>query len=72
MTPRLPTPRQLAAIEAHLWLGTDGAAEALGVSTHTVKAHLAAARARMGVTTEAQLVYILTTRGCLTCPGTVA
>jgi len=59
------TPRQLAIVQAHLWLGTQGAAEQLGISPFTVKSHLAAARARMGVQTEAQLVCLLTLRGCL-------
>jgi len=59
------TPRQLAIVQAHLWLGTQGAAEKLGISRYTVKSHMAAARARMGVQTEAQLVCILTLQGCL-------
>jgi len=62
------TPRQLAIVQAHLWLGTQGAAEQLGISPATVKSHLAAARARMGVQTEAQLVCLLTLRGCLDVP----
>jgi len=65
MSPRDLTPRQLAIVQAHLWLGTQGAAEKLGISRYTVKSHMAAARARMGVQTEAQLVCILTLRGCL-------
>ena len=59
------TPRQLATVQAHLWLGTQGAAEKLGITPSTVKSHLAAARARIGVNTTAQLVCILTLRGCL-------
>ena len=65
MSSRDLTPRQLAIVQAHLWLGTQGAAEQLGISPYTVKSHLAAARARMGVQTEAQLVCLLTLRGCL-------
>jgi len=72
MSPRDLTPRQLAIVQAHLWLGTQGAAEKLGISPATVKSHMAAARARMGVQTEAQLVCLLTLRGCLTCPKRVA
>ena len=63
------TPRQLATVQAHLWLGTQGAAEKLGISRYTVKSHLAAARSRMGVRTEAQLVCVLALRGCLTLPA---
>ena len=51
MSPRDLTPRQLAIVQAHLWLGTQGAAEKLGISRYTVKSHMAAARARMGVQT---------------------
>ena len=72
MNPRDLTSRQLAIVQAHLWLGTQGAAEQLGISPLTVKSHMAAARARMGVQTEAQLVCVLALRGLLTCPKRVA
>jgi DNA-binding NarL/FixJ family response regulator len=65
------TSRQLAIVQAHLWLGTQGAADKLGISRYTVKSHLAAARARMGVKTEAQLVCVLMQRGRLTPPKRV-
>jgi DNA-binding CsgD family transcriptional regulator len=64
------TPRQLDSIRAHVETGIMKAAAArLGVSTNTLRGHLAGARIRLGVDTTEQAVYVLTVRGELVVPG---
>jgi DNA-binding CsgD family transcriptional regulator len=56
-TPSL-TPRQLETVRAYVAHGSvAGAAEALGMSTHTAHTHLAAARERAGAGSTVELVY---------------
>lgn len=55
-----PTERQINVLRAYVEYGThDDAARALGIGHRTVKSHLAALRARLGVHNEAQAVYVL-------------
>ena len=69
MRARDVTPRQLAAIRAHLATGTvKGAAEVLGISPLTVRDLIADARIRVGVETNEQLVLVLARRGRLSVP----
>lgn len=57
------TDRELAVVEAVLATGSEkAAAHRLGLSHSTVKHHLANARSKLGVTTTAQLVWILAER----------
>ena len=57
------TERELAVVAALIAAGSEkAAAHRLGLSHSTVKHHLAKARERVGVTTTAQLVWILATR----------
>ena len=54
-----PTERQLDVLRAYVQGGSHAAAAArLGISVHTVQAHLAALRLRLGVHNEAQAVYV--------------
>ena len=57
------TERELAVLAAVIAAGSEkAAAHRLGLSHSTVKHHLASARLRAGVTTTAQLVWILQSR----------
>ena len=57
------TDRELRVVEAVLAAGSEkAAAHRLGLSHSTVKHHLASARAKVGATTTAQLVWILAER----------
>ena len=57
------TDRELAVVAAVLVAGSEkAAAHRLGLSHSTVKHHLANARSKVGATTTAQLVGILTRR----------
>ena len=61
------TERELAVVAAVVAAGSEkAAAHRLGLSHSTVKHHLASARAKVGATTTAQLVWILAER----LPGT--
>jgi DNA-binding CsgD family transcriptional regulator len=69
MTRRLSRPadratdREVGVVAAVLVAGSEkAAAHRLGVSHSTVKHHLASARSKVGVTTTAQLVWILAER----------
>jgi DNA-binding NarL/FixJ family response regulator len=63
------TPRQLAAIRAHLCTGTyKGAALRLGISPRTVRAHVARIRIRLNVETTEQAIYVLVASGQLIVP----
>jgi DNA-binding NarL/FixJ family response regulator len=54
------TDRELAVVAAVIAAGSEkAAAHRLGLSHSTVKHHLANARSKVGVTTTAQLVWIL-------------
>ena len=54
------TDREIAVVAAVLAAGSEkAAAHHLGLSHSTVKHHLASARSKVGVTTTAQLVWIL-------------
>jgi DNA-binding CsgD family transcriptional regulator len=58
--PLEPTGRQMSSLRAYVTHGSlTEASEALGVSERTLKNHLAALRARLGVHTNAQAVYVL-------------
>ena len=58
-----PTDRELAVVEAVLVAGSEKeAACRLGLAHSTIKHHLARARAKVGATTTAQLVWILAPR----------
>ena len=60
---RRATDREIAIVAAVLDAGSEkGAAHRLGLSHSTVKHHLANARSKVGVTTTAQLVWILAPR----------
>jgi DNA-binding NarL/FixJ family response regulator len=57
------TDREVLVVAAVLDAGSEkAAAHRLGLSHSTVKHHLASARSKMGVTTTAQLVWILAPR----------
>jgi DNA-binding NarL/FixJ family response regulator len=57
------TERELGVVAAVLEAGSEkAAAHRLGLSHSTVKHHLANARSKVGVTTTAQLVWILAPR----------
>jgi DNA-binding NarL/FixJ family response regulator len=57
------TERELAVLAAVIAAGSEkAAAHRLGLSHSTVKHHLASARSKAGVTTTAQLVWILQSR----------
>ena len=57
------TDREIAVVAAVLAAGSEkAAAHHLGLSHSTVKHHLASARSKLGVTTTAQLVWILSPR----------
>jgi DNA-binding CsgD family transcriptional regulator len=57
------TDRELAVVAAVIAAGSEkAAAHRLGLSHSTVKHHLANARSKVGATTTAQLVWILTER----------
>lgn len=57
------TDREIAVVAAVLDAGSEkAAAHRLGLSHSTVKHHLASARSKAGVTTTAQLVWILGAR----------
>jgi DNA-binding CsgD family transcriptional regulator len=57
--PSPPTRRQLDVLRAYVQGGSHAAAAArLAISVHTVQAHLAALRSRLGVHNEAQAVYV--------------
>ena len=57
------TDRELSVVAAVLVSGSEkAAAHRLGLSHSTVKHHLATARFKVGVTTTAQLVWILAPR----------
>lgn len=57
------TERELVVVAAILEAGSEkAAAHRLGLSHSTVKHHLANARSKVGVTTTAQLVWILAER----------
>jgi len=57
------TDRELAVVAAVIAAGSEKApAHRLGLSHSTVKHHLANARSKVGVTTTAQLVWILAPR----------
>ena len=65
------TDREVVVVEAVLATGSEkAAAHHLGLSHSTVKHHLANARSKVGATTTAQLVWILSPR--LTEPDQVA
>lgn len=67
--PRPVTPRQLAAVRAHVVAGTyKGAAVYLGISATSVQRLLRRARANLGVATTVQAVYVLAAQGRLTVP----
>ena len=54
------TDREIAVVAAVLAAGSEqAAAHHLGLSHSTVKHHLASARSKLGATTTAQLVWIL-------------
>lgn len=58
-----PTDRELAVVAAVIAAGSEkAAAHQLGLSHSTVKHHLASARSKVGVSTTAQLVWILAPR----------
>lgn len=58
--PLRPTKRQIEVLRAYVLAGTrQDAADTLGISAHTVEAHLAALRSRLGVHNEVQAVYVL-------------
>ena len=62
-TAELATDREVGVVAAVLVAGSEkAAAHRLGLSHSTVKHHLANARARVGATTTAQLVWILSQR----------
>jgi DNA-binding NarL/FixJ family response regulator len=64
------TEREIAVVAAVLAAGSEkAAAHHLGLSHSTVKHHLASARSKLGATTTAQLVWILSPR--LPEPGSV-
>ncbi len=57
------TERELVVVAAVLEAGSEkAAAHQLGLTHSTVKHHLASARSKVGVTTTAQLVWILSPR----------
>ena len=65
------TDREIAVVAAVLAAGSEkAAAHHLGLSHSTVKHHLASARAKLGPTTTAQLVWILSP--CLPEPDDMA
>lgn len=55
-----PTERQIECLRAYVLTGSlKGAARSLGISSATVRNHLAVLRLRLGVHTSAQAVYSL-------------
>jgi DNA-binding NarL/FixJ family response regulator len=57
------TDREVSVVAAVLTAGSEkAAAHRLGLSHSTVKHHLASARSKVGATTTAQLVWILSSR----------
>lgn len=55
-----PTPRQLDVLRAYIETGSYPAAAAqMEISVHTVQAHLASLRDRLGVHNESQAVFVL-------------
>jgi hypothetical protein len=67
--PRPVTPRQLAAVRAHVATGTyKGAAAHLGISEASVRGLLHRARVNVGVATTMQAVYVLAAAGLLAVP----
>jgi DNA-binding NarL/FixJ family response regulator len=62
-TPERATDRKVGVVVAILAAGSEkAAAHRLGLAHSTVKHHLARARAKVGATTTAQLVWILAPR----------
>jgi len=60
LTALAPTLRQLDVLRAYAQSGSHAAAAArLAISVHTVQAHLAALRSRLGVHNETQAVYVM-------------
>jgi hypothetical protein len=58
--PLRPTTRQLDVLWMYVHHGSHAAAASgLGISVHTVQAHLTTLRSRLGVHNEAQAVYVM-------------
>ncbi len=64
------TPRMVEVVAAIVATGgRQAAADQLGIGIHAVDHHLARIKARLGVETPAQAIYVLTARGLLIVPG---
>jgi DNA-binding CsgD family transcriptional regulator len=69
MTTSMVTDRQLEALAAVVATGSySAAAFTLGISPRTVRNHLVSLRARLGVETTNQAVYIAAARGLIVVP----
>ena len=64
------TPRNVEVVAAIVATGSrQAAADQLGIGTHAVDGQLARIKARLGVESEAQVIYVLTVRGLLVVPS---
>lgn len=53
------TERQIEVLADYVWFGAEEAAARHGISVATVRKHVANARSKVGVSTTAQLVHVL-------------